>query len=126
MAAVVVVHAVGQVAILLDLGNQNSLTDGVRKSCGDEVGLACLHPLRAERGHQFAARKRRLVGGVVVALGKTANDLGILVGVYDVPHLGFSAVILHTCGVIVVGVDLDREAIGGVDELDQEREFTVT
>ena len=35
VAAVVIVNAVGQVAVLLNFGNQNSAADGVQKPCAE-------------------------------------------------------------------------------------------
>ena len=53
---------------------------------------------------------------------KPANDLRAGGGIHDVPHLGLASVALHPRGVSVVGVHLHRQAVGGVDQLNQERE----
>ena len=61
-----------------------------------------------------------VLGGLLL---QPIDDLGAVVGLQDIPRLGFAeTAVLMLSGVLVVGVDLHGELILRVDELGEQRE----
>ena len=57
-------------------------------------------------------------------LGEAAQEFGSLVRSHDIPHLGLSLLPRgYPGGQLISRMDLDREILLGIDELDQEREL---
>ena len=88
----------------------------------DRLAAADGDPGRDVHDATLANRGRQGVGG---RIGPDAHqDPGIRRGLEEEPRLGLAELVGpdHSPGLIVVRVDLDREPVGAVEELDQERE----
>ena len=123
LLAVVVVDAVGHVAGLLGLEDHRAALDGVDGAGVDleEVALVDGH-LVEQIGPAALVDHLLELGGV---LGLLADDDGAaLLAAEDVPaFLLAQRAVLVLLGVLVVGVDLDREVILGVEDLDEQGEL---
>ena len=121
--AVVVVDAVGDVAALLHFCQQDAATDGVDATRGQVEDVAWFdgvlgkHLRDAAVGYALPV----FVGGDV--LFQPCIEVGTWLGVDDVPALGFSAFAMATACQCVVGMYLDAEVVGCVDEFDKEGQF---
>ena len=122
LEAPVVVEAVGDVGILLQLVEDDAVADRMDRSGGDQDDIArvdldtpqvVLQPGLGDGAADF------VLGGLLL---QPVDDLGAVVGLQDIPRLGFAeTAVLMLSGVLVVGVDLHRELILRVDELGEER-----
>ena len=123
--AVVVEDAVGDVAGLLDLSEEDATTDGM-DTAGREVeditGFDLVVGEDLGDGTVFYAFLV-LIGGY--GLLESGIEVGAGVGLDDVPHLGLAHLAMDTLGHLVVGVDLDAEVATGIDELDQQGQLAM-
>ena len=123
--AVVVVDAVGDVAGLLDLGEEDATADGM-DTAGREVehitGLDLMVGEDLGDGAVFYAFLV-LIGGY--GLLEAGIEVGTGVGLDDVPHLRLAHLAMDALGHLVVGMDLDAEVATGIDELDQQGQLAV-
>ena len=118
--AVVVEDAVGDVAGLLDLGEEDATTDGMDTAGGEVEDIAGLDLMVGEDlgdGAVFYAFLV-LIGGY--GLLEPGIEVGAWVGLDDVPHLGLAHLAMDSLGHLVVGMDLDAEVALGIDELDEQ------
>ena len=123
--AVVVEDAVGDVAGLLDLGEEDATTDGMDTAGREVEDIAGLDLVVGEDlgdGAVFYAFLV-LIGGY--GLLEAGIEVGARVGLDDVPHLGLAHLAMDTLGHLVVGMDLDAQVATGIDELDQQGQLTV-
>ena len=122
IAAVIVPHAIGDIARLLDLDKQIAGTDGVDLSSRDVERVA-------RPGLDSIDRlKERAVGHATVKLGlrqaaieSCADDCSRL-GLQDIPHLVLAHAAVAAHRHLVARVHLHREVATGVDQLDEQRE----
>ena len=125
VATVEVVDTVGDVAGLLNFGQQVACPYGVETACRDEEDVTGMALLGVDDVHQ---------GAVAVLDGSSSSryqllrrdglvqasiDSCVLVGLNNVPHLGLTHAVVTLEGEMVVGVDLDAEVLVGIDEFDQ-------
>ena len=54
---------------------------------------------------------------------ETAEQSSARLSTQDVPHFGLAEGVVATACQIIVGVNLNREVVGGIDELYEQREF---
>mgnify|MGYP001200354854 CR=1 FL=1 len=118
-----VVEPVGQVAGLLDLGQHDPFADGVDGAGGHddalagsglEAGHARIDVAGVEGGCQLLGSGSRAEPDPQSA-ARPAGE--------DVPGFGLAPLSLVVSrGDFIVGVNLQREPVGGVEELDQQRE----
>ena len=121
--ALIIVDAVGDIGILLDLGDQHACADGVQRACLDEEHIALFH-----RNQPHIVEQRAVLDmGAEFLLRQLAveavSERSALLAVHDIPALGLAvfAVLVLAC-VAVIGVDLHAEILLCVDQLDQHRE----
>ena len=121
----VVVEPVGQVGALGDLVNQQARAQGVDRARGDVDHVALLDRHEVEQLEDRAVQRR---GAQLRAGHRALNAVdhpGARLGLEHHPGLGLAqpaAFRLVGAGVGVVGVHLHAEPLGGVQELDQERQ----
>ena len=123
--AVVVVDAVGDVAGLLDLGEEDATTDGM-DTTGREVehiaGLDLMVGQHLGDGTVFYAFLV-LIGGY--GLLEPGIEVGAGVGLDDVPHLRLTHLAMDALGHLVIGMHLDAQVAPGIDELDEQGQLTL-
>ncbi len=119
--AAVVVQAEGEVAGLLHLVDHRPAAEGVDRAGREHHDVGGLHPAVANGLLGAPGGQRLFQAAAVDARAQTEDDPP---GVQDVPGLGLAeGAQALAAGVPVVGVDLDRQVLGGVDELDQQGEL---
>ena len=122
---VVVEDAVGDIGGLLDLGEEDTTTDGM-DTTGRQVehitGLDLMVGEHLGDGTVFYAFLVFIGGDGLLEAG---IEVGAGVGLDDVPHLGLAHLAMDTLGHLVVRVDLDAEVTLGIDELDEQGQLAV-
>ena len=126
--AVVVVQTIRHVARLLRLQNERAGLDGMHGTGINLEKVALVDRQHVE--HVVPTAFLDHLCGLDAVLGALAdNDRGTGLAVQHIPALGFAqAAVLVLGGVLVVGVNLDRKVVLGVQNLDEQREllaFTV-
>ena len=120
VATVPVEEAEGGVAGLLDLGDQHATADRVDRARGQEDAIAGPR-LEAVQAVRDRAPGQRVAQGRLIDAGQQAGpDPAAGPGVEDKP--GFSLAALarpQAADRLLVGVDLHRQPVVGVEELDQ-------
>ena len=118
--AVVVVDAVGDIAGLLDLGEEDAATDGM-DTTGREVehiaGLDLMVGQDLGDGTVFYAFLV-FIGGY--GLFEAGIEVGAGVGLDDVPHLRLAHLAMYPLCHLVIGMHLDAQVAPGIDELDEQ------
>ena len=121
--APVVVHAVGHVGVLLHLGNDDALADGVQRAGRDKEAVPLMHRHSIQhlgQGVIFDTLRKLLFGNFVVEAVVQARPR---LAVQHIPHLGF-AVLMFIFQCVVVGrMHLNGEVILGINKLRQNREL---
>ena len=118
--AVVVEDAVGDVAGLLDLSEEDTATDGMDTTGREVEDIACLDLMVGKDlgdGTVFYALLV-FIGGY--GLFEAGIEVGAGVGLDDVPHLTLAHLAMDALGHLVVRVHLDAEVAPGIDELDEQ------
>ena len=123
LEAPVVVEAISDVGILLQLVEDDARTDRMDRSGGNEDDIArvdldapqiVLQPGLGDGLSNF------VLGGLLL---QPIDDLCAVVSLQDIPRLGLAeTAILVLSGVLVVGMNLHRELVLRVDELGEQRE----
>ena len=123
--AVVVEDAVGDIAGLLDLGEEDATTDGMDTAGREVEHIAGLDLMVGEDlgdGAVFYAFLV-LIGGY--GLLEAGIEVGAGVGLDDVPHLRLTHLAMDALGHLVVRVDLDAEVTLGIDEFDEQGQLAM-
>ena len=60
--------------------------------------------------------------GNIGSLGKSCNQLAAAVGIHYIPHLVFPHLVMALLAQLVVGVNLNREVLACINELDKQGE----
>ena len=119
----VVVDAVGHIGILLHLGNDDALADGVQRAGRDKEAVPLMHRHSIQHLRQSvvfnALLKFRFGDLVVEAVVKICARLTV----QHIPHLGFAVLVFIFQCVIVGRMHLNGEVILGINELRQDREL---
>ena len=118
--AVVVVDAVGNIAGLLDLGEEDATTDGMdttSREVEDITGLDLMVGQHLGDGTVFYAFLV-FIGGY--GLFEAGIEVGAGVGLDDVPHLRLAHLAMYPLCHLVVRVHLDAEVTLGIDEFDEQ------
>ena len=121
--AAIVVDAVGHVGVLLHLGDDDALADGVQRARRDEEAVALVYGRGVQNFRQgvvFDALLKFLFGDLMV---KAVVEERPRLAVQHIPHLGFAVLVLIFQGVLVGGVYLNGQVALRVDELRQDREL---
>ena len=120
--AVPVVEAVRHVGGLLDLGQKHARPDGMDEAGGHPHEIARRHPPHVQQVRHAPFGDGRFQGVDRRAGHETLHDPRVRLGVEDDPALGLGG--RSPCpvrrGRVARGVYLHAQAVGGVDELDQE------
>ena len=122
VAAQVVVDAIGDVAGLLDFGNDHSCADSMDSTCGDVEAVAFADVDLVEVVLDAAVGDLLCIVGHLNLLAETCYELAAPVGIYDVPHLVLAHLSVTFPAEGVVGMHLDGEVLTCVNELDEEGE----
>ena len=123
--AVVVEDAVGDITALLDLGEEDTTTDGMDTTGREVEDIAGLDLMVGEDlgdGTVFYAFLV-LIGGY--GLLEAGIEVGAWVGLDDVPHLRLAHLAMDALGHLVVGMHLDAEVALGIDELDEQGQLAM-
>ena len=118
--AVVVVDAIGDVAGLLDLGEEDATTDGMNttgREVEDITGLDLMVGKDLGDSTVFYAFLV-LIGGY--GLLEAGIEVGSRVCLDDVPHLRLAHLAMDALGHLVIGMHLDAEVTLGIDEFDEQ------
>ena len=121
--APVVVDAVGHVGVLLHLGHDDALADGVQRAGRDEKAVALVYGHGVQdlgQGVIFNALRKLLFGDLV---RKAVVEIRPRHAVQHIPHLGFAILVFVFQRVVVGRVHLNGQVLAGVDELCQDREL---
>ena len=120
IGAAVVVYAVGDVATLLDLGQQDATTDGMDAPGGDIEDIAALDFVAGKDFGDGAVGYTTtvLLGGYL--LTETGIEGGAGLGMDDIPHLCLAHLVVLAKGHLIVGMYLYAEVGTGIDKLGQE------
>ncbi len=121
IAAVIVVDTVGNVARLLDFGQQVACAYGMYTSGGQEEYIA---RVRVVYGQGFGKAAFGHTAYIVVGSHggiESGVNLGIFIALDYVPHFGFAQRVVALACQFVVGVYLNRQVLVGIDNLNQQR-----
>ncbi len=120
--AVIVIHAVSDVAGLLHFGKEHAGANGVDASGGQEEHVAGLYLAACQHcGERVGlGHVGKLFSGETSV--QAADDARVGQGIDDIPHLGLAQGSVEPHGQLVVGVNLHRQVVARIDELEQERE----
>ena len=124
-----VVDAIGDVAGLLNLGEEVAGTNGMQTTCGQEVEVALVSLVGGYDVLHGRVAVDGLGGGQLFvvfggdALLQTGIDLGAYIALDDIPHLGLAGTAVTLHGQLVIGMHLHTEVLTRVDELDQQGEL---
>ena len=121
--AAVIVHAIGYIGVLLDLGDQDSLADRVKGAGLDEQDVALFHGDSVEHLKQCVLLDPLSEFFPCDLLFEAVIQERAFLGVENVPHLCFAILAFVLKRESVARVDLDRQVVLRVDELGQNREF---
>ena len=121
--AAVIVHAIGYIGVLLDLGDQDPLADRVKGAGLDEQDVALFHGDSVEHLKQCVLLDSLSEFFPCDLLFETIIQEGAFLSVENVPHLCFAILAFVLKRESVARVDLDRQVVLRVDELGQNREF---
>ena len=121
--AVVVVQAIGHIARLLRLQNERTGLDGVHGTGVNLEKVALVNRQHVEHLVPAAVLDHLCcLGAVLGALSD--DDRGAGLAVQHIPALGLAqAAVLVLGSVLVVGVNLDRKVVLGVQNLNEQREL---
>ena len=121
--AVVVVQAIRHVARLLRLQNERAGLDGVHGTGINLEKVALVDRQHVE--HVVPTAFLDHLCGLDAVLGALADDdRGTGLAVQYIPALGFAqAAVLVLGGVLVVGMNLDRKVVLGIQNLNEQREL---
>jgi len=123
--AVVIEDAIGDVAGLLDLGEEDAATDGMDTTSREVEHIAGLDLMVGKDlgdGTVFYAFLV-FIGGY--GLLEAGIEVGAGVGLDDVPHLRLAHLAMYPLCHLVVRVDLDAEVTLGIDELDEQGQLAM-
>ena len=115
--AIIVIDAIGDIGGLLDLGQHDATTDGVDTSGREIQHIARFHLMVGQdlSDSAFIDSAVILVGSYLLL--KAGIKVTALVGLDDVPHLGFAYLAMFTHGHLIIGVDLNTEVLLRINEL---------
>ena len=121
--ATVIVHAIGYIGVLLDLGDQDPLADRVKGAGLDEQDVALFHGDSVEHLKQCVLLDPLSKFLSCDLLFETVIKECAFLSVENVPHLCFAILAFVLQRESVARVDLDRQVVLRVDELGQNREL---
>ena len=121
--ATVIVHAIGYIGVLLDLGDQDPLADRVKGAGLDEQDVALFHGDSVEHLKQCVLLDPLSEFFPCDLLFEAVIQERAFLGVENVPHLCFAILAFVLKRESVARVDLDRQVVLRVNELGQNREF---
>ena len=113
--------AIGGVAVLLDLVNEEACADGVEAAGGDEEAIAGARMEGVDEvggGAVGEGCEEGLAGDTGV---EASVDFGSGFGMGDEPHFGFGFAV-EFGGEVLWGMDLKAEILAGVQDLHEQRE----
>ncbi len=123
--AVVIEYPVGDIAGLLNLGQENATAYGVDASGWQVENVAGPHLMAGQHiadggiGHST----------VILALSDGPAEARVYeaarLGIYHIPHLGFSGLVVFGAGHGIVGMHLDAQVAARVDKLGQQRQLSL-
>ena len=121
--APIVVHTVGHVGVLLHLGNDDALADGVQRTGRDKKAVPFMYRHGVQhvgQGVIFDALRKLLFGYLVV---KAVVQVRPRHAVQHIPHLGFAVLVFVFQRVVVGRMHLNRQVLLGINQLCQNREL---
>jgi hypothetical protein len=109
-----IIDAVGRIAALLDLGQQESCTDGVNTAGGYIEHIAWLDLRPVNHLHETARTDAFCKVLTVVAYHKAVVEASPRFGTKNHPHFGFAqgAFADHPLGLFIVGMHLQGKILG--------------
>ena len=122
---VVVENAVGDIARLLDLGQEDAATDGMDTACGEIEDIARLDLVVGKDLSDSAISDATVVFFQGYLQFETGIEMRPFIGPDDIPHLRLTHLTMQPPRHVVVGMDLDAQVALRINELDQERQLAV-
>ena len=119
----VIIDTIGNIGILLDLGDQDSFADRMKGSGFDKQDITLFHRYCVEhfqKGILLNSLREFLPGDLFL---ETIVKEGSFFRVKDIPHLCFSVLSLVLQGKTIAGMNLDREIVPCVNKLGQNRKL---
>ena len=121
--ALEIVDAIGNIAGLLNLGNETACSDGVDSAGWDKEAVVLLHVILSQGigdgiilHHLLVLLRSNLHLQAIV-------KLGIRLAWQRIPHLGLAALLTLLLGNLIVRMYLDRKVGIGIDKLDEQWEL---
>ena len=119
----VIIHTVGDIGVLLNLRNQDILSDGVERAGFDEQHIPLLHRDCVQHLKQRVFPDAAFKLGGTDFLAKSVIQKRILPGIHDIPHFCFPILSLMRQRIPVIRMHLNGQVILCVNELDQNGEI---
>ncbi len=119
----IIIYPIGHIGILLDLRDQNILSDGMDGSGLDKQHISLLHwyGMQNLQKRIFLDALRKFLYADLPF--KSIVQKRFLPGVHHVPHLGLSVLSFIFQGIPVVRMHLNGQVVSGIDELGQNRKI---
>lgn len=121
--AVVVEDAIGDIAALLHLCQEDAAADGMDASCGEIEHVAWFHFVAGKHLCDATVGYALLIFVGRDVLLQPCIEIGSWLGVDDVPAFGFSVFVVAATCQFVTWVYLNAEVVSSIDEFDQEGKF---
>ena len=119
----VVVDAVGDVGVLLDLCHHDALADGVQRAGGDEEAVPLVHRHGVQHVGQGVILNAALKLLLADLMGEAVVEGGTRLCFQHIPHLGLAVLVLVLQSVFIGGVHLNGQVFFGINELCQNGEL---
>ena len=120
VAAFIIIQPVGYIRTLLDFADEHAWSDGMDSSGLDEVTLALLYRDFIEDFCQSAVLNPLPYLCLVRFFGKSTVKIGIRLAVHHIPEFIFAVFVFFLQSVIIPRMDLNRQALTGIDKFDQQ------
>ena len=120
---VIVVHPVGHIAVLLNFGDQCALADGVHRARFNKEYITLVNIHMVEHLWQRVVLNGGFECFLADLLLKAIDQLGAGGCVQYIPHLGLAEFVLHTAGIVVIRVHLNRQVVLGINQLNEHRKI---
>ena len=119
IATFVIIQTVGHIRTLLDLADEYARSNGMDSTGLDKVALALFHRNFIQNLCQSAVLNPLPYFCLIRVFGKSTVEIGIRLAVHHVPQFIFAVFIFFLKGIIVSRMNLNRQALAGINEFNQ-------
>ena len=118
----VIVNTIGNIAGLLDLCNHHTGANTMNSTCGNVEAVTLNNVYLVQVVLNATVCYLLGIVGYISSFGKSGNQLATAVGIYYVPHLVLSHLVVTLLAQLVIGMNLNREVLTRIYELDEQGE----